>query len=191
MGVRSAAERRNVGPGIAVVAVLRAHVRTDATYFRALGVRAGSAACGCLGWVCAVRSNRMRSAGKNHRQARARTRTHARAHMSPHTRAHTRTHAHPHTRTQRTRRRPRRSPASLARQWIAGTARPADKADRLFFGLLMALRPALEAEMVLEDAARGGSCRLRTACGCFAPRTPNRGTRTQHCPRALRAHGNR
>ena len=46
-------------------------MRTAATYFRALEVRAGSAACGCLGWVCAVRSSRMRStAGKNHRARR-------------------------------------------------------------------------------------------------------------------------
>ena len=41
--------------------------------------------------------------------------------------------------------------------------------------------------MMLEDAARGGSC-LWTAWGCVAPRTPNRGTRTQHCPRVFRAH---
>ena len=61
----------HAGPGIAVVAVLRAHVRTGATYFRAPEIRAGSAACGCLGWVCAVRSSRMRSAaGKNHRARR-------------------------------------------------------------------------------------------------------------------------
>ena len=44
--------------------------------------------------------------------------------------------------------------------------------------------------MVLEAAARVGSC-LWTACGCDAPHTPNRGTRTQHSPRAFRAHENR
>ena len=57
-------------PRFAIVAVLTAHVPTDVTYFRALEMRAGCAACGCLGWVCAVRPSRMRSTGKNQRARR-------------------------------------------------------------------------------------------------------------------------
>jgi hypothetical protein len=36
-------------PRVAIVAVHRTDVRTDATYFRALEIRAGSAARACLG----------------------------------------------------------------------------------------------------------------------------------------------
>ena len=57
-------------PRFAIVAVLRADVRTDVTYFRAPEIRAGSAACGCLEQVCAVRRSPMRSTGRNHRARR-------------------------------------------------------------------------------------------------------------------------
>ena len=49
MRARSDGRKGARWPRFAIVAVLRAPVRTDVTIFRAPEIRAGSAACGCLG----------------------------------------------------------------------------------------------------------------------------------------------